>query len=364
MNDWYLNNQLLRRRLGELTAEALDNEIKLGRFQKLELDLLDSPCLAELLDQLTTRTLNIFALEAVCLVLTDPSREIQRVLEARQFSHLLARHVILVDDLPGFDPLYQRLPESWLGGFRVNAHSALFKGQSTLKSLALLPLRRGNDLIGSLNLGSADPDRYTSGHAQDFLRHFATVAAVCLENALYRERLRTISFTDQVTGCPNRHYLDRRLTEAVALAQRYGQPLACLFLDLDHFKSVNDRHGHPAGDQVLREVAGRIAAQLRASDVLARYGGEEFAVLLPQTTGAEALILAERVRAAVAAEPIAFDSGKQVGVTVSIGVSEITGAASPNDNELEQGLLAAADAALYRAKQAGRNRVCSGLAPS
>lgn len=364
MNNLHQENLLLRRRLGELTAEALDNEIKLGRIQKLELELLDSQCLAELLERLTVRTLASFALDAVCLVLADPDCEIRRLLEAQQAGCLLERHVVLVDDLPGFDTQYRRLPGVWLGGYRRSVHSALFVGRLGLKSLALLPLRRHGTLVGSLNLGSADPDRYTRDHAQDFLRHFAALAAVCLENAIYRERLRTISFTDRVTGCPNRHYLDRRLAEAVAVVQRYAQPLACLFLDIDHFKSVNDRHGHAAGDQVLREVAGRIARELRASDVLARYGGEEFAVLLPQTTGAEALRLAERIRGVVAGEPIPFGGDQQIAVTVSIGVGEVPPEPGLGGDVLGQRLLAAADAGLYRAKAEGRNRVsrASGIA--
>jgi diguanylate cyclase (GGDEF)-like protein len=145
------------------------------------------------------------------------------------------------------------------------------------------------------------------------------------------------------------------LKEEAERWRRYHHSCALLIVDLDHFKTVNDTWGHPVGDEVLRAVAARILREIRPADRAARSGGEEFAILLPETGGAGALALAERVRAAFAASPITLTSGQAIDLTVSIG-----GAAFPDDAGDAEGLIAAADRALYAAKQAGRNRVCAG----
>jgi diguanylate cyclase (GGDEF)-like protein len=140
-------------------------------------------------------------------------------------------------------------------------------------------------------------------------------------------------------------------------ARRFGQPLTAVMLDVDHFKSINDEYGHHVGDQVLRTLAERCRSTLRTIDVLGRYGGEEFAILLPGTTRRNAAtILAERIRHRVAEELVHTDAGP-VGVTVSVGVA----AMEPTTRNPEE-LFKRADAALYEAKQAGRNRVVEDVA--
>jgi diguanylate cyclase (GGDEF)-like protein len=156
---------------------------------------------------------------------------------------------------------------------------------------------------------------------------------------------------DGLTRLLNRHELDVQADGAVALALRHGRALSCLMLDLDHFKQINDRHGHPAGDAVLREAAHRISSCCRASDIAGRYGGEEFLVLLPETGAQAAAAAAEKLRRVLAATPFEID-GVTIAVTGSIGV------ATWDEPMMTTGsLVAAADKALYRAKQLGRNRV-------
>ncbi|MBW8268119.1 PleD family two-component system response regulator [Caldovatus aquaticus] len=170
----------------------------------------------------------------------------------------------------------------------------------------------------------------------------------------YQQRLRAdldrsieMAVTDPLTGLRNRLYLYGYLRTALRT-----QPAAVLLADVDHFKAVNDTHGHAAGDVALRAVAERLRAHIRAADVVARWGGEEFVVAMAGATAEDAMAAAERLRAAVAASPLAADAGgAPIGTTISIGV-----ALAPRGGAVDP-LIRAADAALYRAKRAGRNRV-------
>jgi diguanylate cyclase (GGDEF)-like protein len=190
----------------------------------------------------------------------------------------------------------------------------------------------------------------------------AGIASLCLQNAMNRERLIVNSHTDLLTHWYNRRYLDIRLPQEVARALRYREPLCCLMLDLDHFKRINDRYGHPAGDAVLREVANRIRNQLRSSDLRVRYGGEEFVVFLIRTREEDAASVAERVRRGVAEAPIRLQGEASLRVTLSGGIAELApGDRSKDPVALGAAMLQRADAALYHAKAAGRDRiVCHG----
>ncbi len=167
---------------------------------------------------------------------------------------------------------------------------------------------------------------------------------------------RRLAAQDELTGLANRRAILAALDRDVARAQRTREPMALMMLDIDHFKQVNDRHGHLAGDAVLRTVVGVLRERVRAQDMLGRYGGEEFLVVLPDTTQEGAHQLALQLCEAVEAAPCQW-RGVQIPVTVSIGV--VGGRLAASDHwDL---LVHAADSALYRAKQGGRNRV--GLAP-
>ena len=170
--------------------------------------------------------------------------------------------------------------------------------------------------------------------------------------ARLREELRRRSETDALTGVANRRRFHQALEIECMRYTRGHAPLSLLMIDLDNFKDVNDRYGHPAGDTVICSVAHLLVTTLRKTDLLARYGGEEFAALLPETRIEGALVIAERIRKMVEGRPVAAD-GECIRITVSVGVSSHT-----NDSEVNpQILLKKADLALYRAKTAGRNRV-------
>lgn len=165
-------------------------------------------------------------------------------------------------------------------------------------------------------------------------------------------RLEQIALTDDLTGLPNRRSAMAELRRCWAASDRHKQPMACLLVDVDYFKRINDTHGHDTGDEVLRAVADRLRAAARKNELVCRLGGEEFVVLCEFTDRAAAETCGERLRAAIEAAPVAFD-GFRHGVTVSVGVAGRTEATRHPEQ-----LLKAADQAVYRAKQAGRNRVC------
>jgi two-component system cell cycle response regulator len=171
----------------------------------------------------------------------------------------------------------------------------------------------------------------------------------------FQQRMYDAALQDGLTRAFNkRHFLDRLALE-VAYARRHSAPLSLLMLDVDHFKQVNDRYGHLAGDQVLVQLAQIIEAQRRQEDLFARYGGEEFAVLCRGVSLGAALMMAERVRGIV--EATSFEhQGRRMPVTVSIGVAVHSAAAADGPTQL----VADADAALYGAKRGGRNRVVAG----
>jgi two-component system cell cycle response regulator len=171
------------------------------------------------------------------------------------------------------------------------------------------------------------------------------------ENKRLLHELESLSRTDALTGVANRRSFDQALTQEMARARRYGSALGVVVLDIDHFKKVNDTHGHQGGDEVLRSFAKTVAGALREGDVLFRYGGEEFVALLPYADQAGAMKAAERLVKAVAAAPIRVGS-TTINVTTSAGVAAL---ASSDADGLS--LVARADGALYEAKRNGRNRV-------
>ncbi len=174
-----------------------------------------------------------------------------------------------------------------------------------------------------------------------------------LRNALLYHQAVAAAAKDPLTRVNNRTALDETLSREISLAHRHGTPLTVLMLDLDHFKSVNDRYGHVVGDHVLKAFVERVAEAYRASDIFFRYGGEEFTLVLRNTDLPGAACLAERIRESVESRPMDTDAGS-VPLTVSIGVSEL------REDDQPISLLARADAALYSSKAEGRNRVTTG----
>lgn len=350
----------LRAQLSQWAQQADDNAKILARMQERELALLRADTLAELLRQLINGLASSFEIPHVTVALWDPHHEIRHLLVGS--GERLQDHpsVLFADNLIGLAPQFSSLHCPWLGPYLAHEHASLMRGAAHVGSVAIIPLLRQERLLGSINLGSTDLARFTRHHATEFLSHLGVVAALCMENAVNQARLMRSGFTDFLTGWHNRRYLHTRLKEELARAQRRGTSVACLMVDLDHFKRVNDTYGHLVGDQVLREVAQRIDGEIRGSDAAARFGGDEFAILMPETDTEIAQKLAQRILHAVCATPISVNvAGTQlIKVTLSIGIAAIAPQRHDQDlKALADRLLAEADAGLYRAKSGGRQRI-------
>lgn len=365
-------NQLLRQQLHDQRIQAEYNYAIICRHQAFDLEVISTNNFPDLLGSIFRTLPQLSDLDVVSLSLLDEDADIHTVManlgvDLDGFPGLV--FVDSKDDLSAVflpsqenegeerEPILQPL----LTGFDPSRYSRQFPARLVQPtSIAIVPLVRNQKLIGTLNMGSLDESRFHSELGTDFIEHMASIISICLENVISNELLKYIGLTDALTGVYNRRYIDRRLLEEIARARRHGHSLSCLYLDIDNFKNINDTLGHLAGDDVLREIATRIKAELRQSDTLARFGGEEFVTLLSEADLANAIMVAERIRAGIANLPFEIAHANPIHVTASIGVATLT--ATDRSEAIEPialQLLAKADHALYEAKEGGRNRVIS-----
>jgi two-component system cell cycle response regulator len=344
----------LQARLDELLRIAKSNERKQENFQQYELALLNSTSLHELLSIILDQHKDRFQLTEVTLMLYDPEYEIQRLVESKIAPHAWTGRLIFSDSAHLINQHFSPQRKPRLLKYSPHQHAYLFPEQEDLGSVALLPLMRQNHLFGCLNLGSRNASRFQGQIGTLFLEHLAAVVSACIENARLHEHIKLVGLHDALTGINNRRFFDQRLSEEVSRAQRSGSPLSCLFIDLDHFKRVNDQYGHQAGDAVLKQVSRLLSDRLRQTDVLARYGGEEFIILLADTAREDAALIAEQIRDRVAKAHLVIPSGKTLNITLSIGVATMLVPGAIKDGRQ---LIAMADQAVYAAKLSGRNRV-------
>ena len=235
-------------------------------------------------------------------------------------------------------------------GMQAQTDSLLteLKAQSAL----VIPLVASNRVLGSIQIFSAAPQAFNADQAR-----LLWIMSLVAENILNREHanegLLTFAFTDYLTGLRTRGYFEQQLDLELKRCERRKSQLSLLMLDIDYFKSLNDRHGHHVGDQVLRDVAALLTKDMREIDTVARYGGEEFVIILPETTAFSAGKVAQRIRHSI--DHAKFFAGSANAVehlTMSIGI-----AVYPHDARFKRDLIERADAALYDAKSRGRNQV-------
>lgn len=359
MNQAGQENKHLEKTLQELRRRIEDNQHILSHFQEFELQIFHCDTLTELFDKLLLESLTHFRLDSVSIMLNDVDHQMRTLAERMRVSNYNSRLQFLHNPLI-FNHLFANPPVARLGSLEASEAIQLFPQGTRIKSSAVLPLIRHNKVMGCINFGSTDTERFTPDKSADFLNHLAMITAVCLENGFGLESLRQQSLIDVLTQVYNRRSFEIELARELARAARHGHTLSCMFIDIDHFKIINDTYGHQSGDECLRLVAHHIKELLRKTDVFARYGGEEFVALMPETNLEYARQTAERIREGIANIGIKAENGKVFQSTLSIGVS--------SHHFLEKGeivlqalgenLLSRADHAMYAAKRSGRNKVC------
>jgi diguanylate cyclase (GGDEF)-like protein len=218
-------------------------------------------------------------------------------------------------------------------------------------SVVCLPMPALGSIVGVIHLERPEPNSFDSDTVQVAAR-VAEQVALAIANARLMKTMEGLAMTDPLTGLRNARFFDQFLEQELASAERDAASTALIMLDVDHFKRFNDTHGHPGGDEALRALARALRSLVRASDVVARYGGEEFIIALHHTSLAEARIVAEKLRVGVEQTVVEIGPGRYARITISLGI------ASTDMHKVEpKGLVSLADAALYQAKELGRNRV-------
>jgi len=228
---------------------------------------------------------------------------------------------------------------------------AYIPGVPGARSEVAVPLIADGTIIGVFNAESVEPHAFSDEHVLT-LTVIARQAAEVIRSAQLLEETRRLAITDSLTGLFNRRHFNQQLEENVGRAARYDEPLALLFLDVDHFKSVNDKFGHQAGDRCLQAMARTLRESVRDSDQIARIGGEEFAILLIRADRELSLSIAERLRSRIDDLILEEDPPLPVDLTASLGVAFFR-----EDGDDPKTLMRSADRALYTAKRLGRNRV-------
>lgn len=351
----------LNEKFEALLHEARVNEITLRKFQSFELALLDSDSLAGLIETLLYKYRTGFGWDQVTLTLVDPSYDIRRFLEQSSINIKDYKDLIFLQDETLLNNVYNGSEIPLLTPYSDDTHAFLFSSSTERPgSIGLLPLMRNRQLIGSFNVGSFKKDRFHEDAATDFLEHLAAIISACIETSLAKERLKHLGLIDNLTGVNNRRFFDQRLLEEAARSKRNLASLSCLFIDIDHFKKINDTYGHQAGDEVLKYIARIIREQVRTIDIVARFGGEEFTVLLLDSETDMATEIAERIRSKIAHKPFETPDKDSINLTASLGISTLRPeqCEEPLDTVTKE-FVESADKALYIAKNSGRNRVIS-----
>jgi diguanylate cyclase (GGDEF)-like protein len=261
------------------------------------------------------------------------------------------RHLAVDGFLEARGPLGEGFRHSDVGAIVLGATATAPEARLGMREFCVAPLRLGKHVHGVLAVAGHD-GAFTAGDA-DLVASTAEQISLALERYRFLAVVQRQASVDDLTGLYNHRFLIDSLGQQVARAERLGTPLAILMLDIDHFKALNDTHGHHAGDLALITFADTVVGSVRRADLAARYGGEEFVVLMPNTSTHEAFRVAEKIRLAVAATDVELPDRPPVRVTVSIGV-----AAYPEDTVSASELFTLADGALYQAKRTGRDRTC------
>ncbi len=324
---------------------------RLSALNQLAVVITSSLSLQNILDEIMRRGIALTGAKASCIAFYDEAT----ALFTQWITHGLSEHFVKnIAFRPGGLADEAFTTASYiLSNDRSETKHKLSKlaHEEGLQCFVCLPLTSRNRHLGVVYFYRTDRDTFTPAEIE-LLATFAALAAQAIENARLYAKMQQQARTDALTGLNNRGEFQRQLKEEEERSRRYHRSFSLLMLDIDHFKRVNDTHGHQAGDAVLKGLSELLGRQARAIDHVCRYGGEEITVILPETAIEDAVNAAERIRAAVESHVFEIGGGKSVPITVSIGVATF-----PDHADGAEALVAAADTALYTAKQRGRNRI-------
>ncbi len=303
---------------------------------------------------LVSRLAEIFQSRSAVLLIASPESGLLKVLAATGAGWEDAERSLLVAlDDPGIE-LLKRSPRPVAAPQLAARSTALTHRLRDLDAAGLaVPLLFQERLIGALLVGAKIDGQPYPSEEQDLLLLLAHHVASVFDNA----RLFESATYESLTGLLRREAILEQLDHELERAQRYGRPLTLAMADLDHFKEVNDRYGHLAGDTLLKAVSQVASEGLRSTDMIGRYGGEEFLVVLPETDIAGAVSVAEKIRTLVQKTAVPMEDGTMVRVTISIGLASLRDGQPRQERFSARDLIAAADRSLYEAKNKGRNRV-------
>jgi diguanylate cyclase (GGDEF)-like protein len=343
----------LNKALSETKKELKKRVYDLHNIFEISFKVMGQTEVENLVNTALLNALGIFTAKSVMLMLADPDdRDLFTVVESRGFfgtkidEFTLSRNDKLVKYLEFIKKPFQ-------------IKNIVYEFESVKPSLedlevkAMSPLFQEDEIIGILCLGSNVSEQEYSPESLEMMGILANMLSVALHNAQNFEQIKALSYTDEMTGLHNYRFFTMRLKEEIARAKRNNASLALLILDVDFFKNYNDTLGHPAGDEILRQLSMILKTTVRDNDIVARYGGEEFAIILPSTDQGGASVLSDRIRKKV--EDYNFPSQEiqpNGTLTISIGI-----ALFPDNAITLEDIIIAADRALYFAKESGRNRV-------
>jgi diguanylate cyclase (GGDEF)-like protein len=355
----------------DITARKAAESIAIVKSQQIEAvseisrELSDAGLnLDEIFDRIAERVCAIIGDTCVLAIISDDKQWLQPV----AFHHRDAEGTKYLDELSQNAP--QRIGEGSAGVVAQTGESVLiaeyqqdqpqadlpeayksYLERHSIHSLLIVPLLLGGEAIGTLGISRDEPGNPYVDEDKHFLQSIADRCALAIANARLHQQVEAQARTDELTGLFNRRYFLELGERELNRAKRYELPLSAIMIDIDHFKKVNDTHGHSVGDEVLREVSQRLTSHVRETDILSRYGGEEFAVVLPETGIEGAGVAAVRLHSSIRDEKMRTSAG-ELPITISLGIAEFSKQIASIASLLDH-----ADSALYDAKEAGRDRI-------